>query len=49
MLIAAICAVAALLTAGWLSNRKPPLDGDELARLRRLSDEIHREAVLPFD
>jgi len=47
--MAGICGVA-LLAWGWWAARKPSrFDGDELQRLRRLAESIHREQVQPFD
>jgi hypothetical protein len=47
-----------LVTAGLLAamflwprnhNRIAPLDGKDLLRLKRYSDEMYRESVLPFE
>jgi hypothetical protein len=41
---------AALLAYWWWTMRKPrPVGDDELRRLRRIAESIHREQVQPFD
>jgi hypothetical protein len=41
---------AALLAWLWWAKRKPrPFGGDELLRLRRTADAMHREQVQPFE
>jgi len=38
----------ALLLRGAAEGR-PPAESDELRRMRRLSEKIRREAILPFE
>jgi hypothetical protein len=45
------CVGIVLVIVCWCVTAKgpPPLRRNELERVRRLSDKIHREDVLPFD
>lgn len=50
MMVAVACvlfAVLAFLLRG--TEQKPPLDRDEIRRVRRFADRIRREQALPYD
>ena len=49
MLSACICGLLLLLAATRVGKKQPPLDRIELERLRRISDQMRRESILPFD
>ena len=50
MLVASTCLVVFVLTV-WIRSvgHKQPLDRDEMHRLRRFSEKLHREECLPFE
>ena len=50
-MIPGVCIAAALLVVVfWRSTKKqPPLDRSEIEVLRRYSDMVRREEVLPFE
>ena len=50
-MIPAVVCMAVLLIAGYrrLWGKQPPLDGEEIRILRRLSDRIRSEQALPFE
>jgi len=50
-MIPAVVCVAVMLIAACrkIWGKQPPLDGDEIRILRRLSDRIRSEQFLPFD
>ena len=51
MLVASACLVVLVLTA-WIrspGDKQQPLDRDEVCRLRRFSEKLHREESLPFE
>jgi hypothetical protein len=50
MLVAAACLVVLALTA-WIRSGadRQPLDRDDVHRLRRFSERLHREESLPFE
>ncbi|HWB96865.1 MAG TPA: hypothetical protein VG672_09190 [Bryobacteraceae bacterium] len=49
MLSACICALLLLVVAARVTKKQPPLDRIELERLRRISDQMRRDSILPFD